>query len=120
MGDLCVSYTCKCVNASIGTVHVEHWMCGESWLATKDRKPTIPSSQGWASSVHFNFLVTLFLYGLIICYYFNVCLCVHACGFLSRRGCLYIYVCMCFSKPSRLPVYIYDCMHPCTAYHKVR
>ena len=36
MGDLCpcVSLTCKCVNASIG--NVEHWMCGESWLAIKD------------------------------------------------------------------------------------
>ena len=50
-------------------------MWGE--LAIKDLKPTIPSSQGWASSVHFNFhllyIVTPFLYGLIIC----VCLCVH-------------------------------------------
>ena len=54
MGDLCpcVSLTCKCVNASIG--NVEHWMCGESWLAIKDLQPTIPSSQGWASSVLFN------------------------------------------------------------------
>ena len=36
MGDLCpcVSLTCKSVNASIG--YVEHWMCGESWLAIKD------------------------------------------------------------------------------------
>ena len=40
----CVSFTCKCVNASIG--NMEHWMCGESWLAIKDLKPTIPSSQG--------------------------------------------------------------------------
>ena len=66
MGDLCpcVSLTCKSVNASIG--NVEHWMCGESWLAIKGLKPTIPSSQGWVSSVHF-FIVTLFLYGLIIC-----------------------------------------------------
>ena len=39
------------VNASIG--NVEHWMCGESWLATKDLKP---SSQGWASSVLFMLL----------------------------------------------------------------
>ena len=62
MGDLCpcVSLTCKCVNASIGIV--EHWMCGESWLAIKDLKPTIPSSQGWASSVHFNFHLLLLLY----------------------------------------------------------
>ena len=71
MSDLCpcVSLTCKCVNASIG--NVEHWMCGESWLATNDLKPTIPSSQGWASSVLFNFhlLLLLFLYGLIICYF---------------------------------------------------
>ena len=76
MGDLCpcVSLTCKCVNASIG--NVEHWMCGESWLAIKDLQPTIPSSQGWASSLLLNFrllLVLYFLYGLIIC----VCLCVH-------------------------------------------
>ena len=34
------------------------------WLAIKDLKHTIPSSQGWASSVHFT--VTLFLNGLII------------------------------------------------------
>ena len=70
VGDLCpcVSLTCKCVNASIG--NVEHWMCGESWLATKDLQPTIPSSHGWASSV------LLFLYGLIICFFY-VCLCVH-------------------------------------------
>ena len=56
MGDLCpcVSLTCKCVNASIGNV--------ESWLAIKDLKPTIPSSQGWASSVHFNFHLLLLLY----------------------------------------------------------
>ena len=61
MGDLCpcVSLTCKYVNTSIG--NVEHWMCGESWLATKYLKPTIPSSQGWASSVHFN-LFLLYLY----------------------------------------------------------
>ena len=59
MGDLCpcVSLTCKCVNASIG--NVEHWMCGESWLAIKDLKPAIP---GWASSVHFNFHLLLLLY----------------------------------------------------------
>ena len=70
MGDLCpcVSLTCKCVNASIG--NVEHWMCGESWLAIKDLQPTIPSSHGWASSVLFNFI---FIYGLII----RVCLCMH-------------------------------------------
>ena len=49
-------------------------MWGELASHIKDLKPTIPSSQGWASSVHFNFHVTLFLYGLII---FNVCLCVH-------------------------------------------
>ena len=37
----CVSLTCKCVNASIGSV--EHCMlCGESWLAIKDLKHTIP------------------------------------------------------------------------------
>ena len=62
MGDLCpcVSLTCKCVNASIG--NVEHWMCGESWLAIKDLQPTIPSSQGWASSVLFNFHLLLLLY----------------------------------------------------------
>ena len=62
VGDLCpcVSLTCKCVNASIG--NVEHWMCGESWLATKDLKPTIPSSQGWASSVLFNFHLLLLRY----------------------------------------------------------
>ena len=72
MGDLCpcVSLTCKCVNASIG--NVEHWMCGESWLAIKDLQPTIPSSQGWASSAHFNFHLLLLLYFII-----NVCLCVH-------------------------------------------
>ena len=60
VGDLChcVSLTCKCVNASIG--NVEHWMCEESWLATKDLKPTIPSSQGWASSVHFLLLLLYF------------------------------------------------------------
>ena len=62
VGDLCpcVSLTCKCVNASIGSV--EHWMCGESWLAIKDRQPTIPSSQGWASSVLFNFHLLFLLY----------------------------------------------------------
>ena len=55
VGDLCpcVSLTCKCVNDSIG--NVEHWMCRESWLAIKDLQPTIPSSQGWASSVLFIF-----------------------------------------------------------------
>ena len=60
MGDLCpcVSLTCKCVNASIG--NVEHWMCGESWLAIKDLQPTIPSSQGWASSVLFILLLLYF------------------------------------------------------------
>ena len=62
MGDLCpcVFLTCKCVNASIG--NVEHWMCGESWLAIKDLQPTIPSSQGWASSVLFNFHLLLLFY----------------------------------------------------------
>ena len=64
MGDLCpcVSLTCKCVNGSIG--NVEHWMCGESWLAIKDLQPTIPSSQGWASScsVLFNFHLLLLLF----------------------------------------------------------
>ena len=62
VGDLCpcVSLTCKCVNATIG--NVEHWMCGESWLAIKDLQPTISSSQGWASSVHFNFHLLLLLY----------------------------------------------------------
>ena len=56
----CVSLTCKCVHASIG--NVEHWVCGESWLAIKDLKPTIPTSQGWASRVHFNFHLLLLLY----------------------------------------------------------
>ena len=72
MGDLCpcVSLTCKCVNASIG--NVEHWMCGESWLAIKDLQPTIPSSHGWASSVLFHFHLLLLLNVI-----FNVCLCVH-------------------------------------------
>ena len=31
---LCVSLTCSGENASIRIV--EHWMCGESWLAIKD------------------------------------------------------------------------------------
>ena len=69
---LCVSYS---VNASIG--NVEHWMCGESWLATKDLQPTIPSSQGWASSVHFNFHLLLLLYFYNLLFFLNVCLCVH-------------------------------------------
>ena len=81
---LCVS-TCKYVNASIG--NVEHWMCGESWLALKDLKPTIPSSQGWASSVHF-------IVNSILIWTYNLLLLMSVC------------VCMWFSKPSRLPVYI--------------
>ena len=80
VGDLCPC-ACKCVNASIG--NVEHWMCGESWLALQ---PTIPSSQGWASSVLFNFHLLLFIWT------YNLCLSMRACSFLSRRGCLCVYV----------------------------
>ena len=87
MGGLCpcVSLTCKCVNASIG--NVEHWMCGESWLAIKDLQPTIPSSQGWASSLLFNFHLFIFIWT------YNLSMC--ACSFLSRRGCLCVYVSVC-------------------------
>ena len=57
---------------------------GESWLATKDLKPTIPSSQGWVSSVHFSSItVTLFLYGLL--FLMSVCVCM-------RCGCLLVSV----------------------------
>ena len=44
----------------IGTV--EQWMCGESWLAIKDLKPTIPSSQARAFSVNFNVRLLLSLF----------------------------------------------------------
>ena len=79
MGDLCpcVSLTCKCVNASIG--NVEHWMCGESWLAIKDLQPTIPSSQGWASSVLFNFHLLLLLYIFIWIYNLLFLMSVYVC-----------------------------------------
>ena len=94
------AHTCACENASIGVV--EHWMCGESWLARKDLQPTIPSSQGWASSVHFNFhlllLLCMFLYGLIFSMYMYVwffyavavvcmCLCLYATSYS-----LYMYI----------------------------
>ena len=79
MGDLCpcVSLTCKCVNASIG--NVEHWMCGESWLAIKDLQPTIPSSQGWASSVLFNFHLLFLLYIFIWIYNLLFLMSVYVC-----------------------------------------
>ena len=44
----------------IGTVG--QWMCGESWLAIRDLKYTIPSYQGWAFSVHFNVRLLLSLF----------------------------------------------------------
>ena len=79
VGDLCpcVSLTCKCVIASIG--NVEHWMCGVSWLAMKDLQPTIPSSQGWASSVLFNFHLLFYCYSIFIWTY-NLCLSTCACS----------------------------------------
>ena len=57
---------------------------------TQDLKPTIPSSQG------------CYCYSIFILTYNLLSVC--ACGFLSRCGCLLV------------SVYIYDCVHPCTAY----
>ena len=68
----------------------------ESWLAIKDLKPTIPSSEGWASSVYFNLHLLLLLY-----------FCMD----------LYFSVCMWFSKLFRLAVcvvYIHVCIQLCT------
>ena len=45
-------------------------MCGESWLAIKESLIHHPSSQGWASGVHFYFL-----------FYFILC-------FLVLSGCM--------------------------------
>ena len=73
-------------------------MCGESWLAIKDLKPTIPSSEGWASSVYFN------LHLLLLPYF-----CMD----------LYFSVCMWFSKLFLLAVcvvYIHVCIQLCTYY----
>ena len=66
---LCVPLACK----NIGVGIVERWMYGESWLAMKDLKPTISSSQGWAFSVHFNLTVALYSYGLVSCMCFVSC-----------------------------------------------
>ena len=104
---LCVS--CKCVNASIG--NVEHWMCGESWLAIKDLQPTIPSSKAghlvcFLIFIFYSYSIFIWTYNLCLSMCackpsrLPVCVCVCACGFLSRRGCLYIYY-----------------KHPCTAVH---
>ena len=49
-----VSPTCSGENTSIGIVELYIDVWGELAMAIKDLQPTIPSSQGWASSVHFN------------------------------------------------------------------
>ena len=51
-------YVCMCVS--------KNCVIYMSWLhelaSHKDLQPTIPSSQGWVSSVHFNFHLLLLLY----------------------------------------------------------
>ena len=45
-----------------GNMHTKdamNWMCGENWLAVKDSLTNHPSSQGWASGVHFYFVFVL-------------------------------------------------------------
>ena len=76
VGDLCpcVSLTCKCVNASIG--NVEHWMCGESWLAIKDLQPTIPSSQAGHPVC---FLIFIFYSYSIFIWTYNLLMSVYVC-----------------------------------------
>ena len=64
VGDLCpcVSFTCKCVNANIG--NVEHWMCGESWLAIN---PPIPVLKAGHPVCILNYCYSIFLWTYNLC-----------------------------------------------------
>ena len=73
-------YICVC------ELHQGTWMCGESWLATKDLKPTIPVltlgiKVSHATCIHDMYIVHVYNYvclgyvGWVILVFFSSCFC---------------------------------------------